>query len=224
MGGLTSGRWAGHRRKSTIEEFGELGPLAIGATELNALLQDEASVVSARWCGIDVQLTVVPVGELTAAAFEVELVAALADGTGAGTLRAVRTHSTGIARPRWWLICSSCGKKKARLFQKPKSLAEAWHDLRHRSDTMFYWECRKCLGLCYGSEVIDPLEKFLRRKSAVLKQLGVTETTAGVRPVRPKGMHPRRYSRLLQALDELNDEYRGLLHRALHEPKSKVAS
>ena len=61
--------------------------------------------------------------------------------------------------------------------------------------------CRQCLHLSYESQREQPYGRALRRAQAIRMKLGGSGSIAEDFPEKPKGMHWRTYSRLIQRYD-----------------------
>lgn len=79
---------------------------------------------------------------------------------------------------RWWLVCPSCQKRRAKLYLNT------------------YFRCRACLGLCYGSQLEAPHDRALRRFFKRRRSLGGVGGTCEPFPSKPKWMRWATYWRL----------------------------
>jgi hypothetical protein len=92
---------------------------------------------------------------------------------------------------RWWLRCFGCGGRCATIYLAPPA-----PDLR----------CRRCCELTYMSQRVARADRLAKRAMRLARTLGSTWTGPGPVPPRPKGMHRARYTKMRQALAELEAE------------------
>ena len=91
---------------------------------------------------------------------------------------------------RRWFVCLSCGRKCAVLYGGT------------------HYRCRKCWNLAYQSQNESPLFRALSQAQKYRRRLGGSECTDDPFPQKPRGMHWRKYDRIRQrgeALDERVD-------------------
>jgi hypothetical protein len=86
-------------------------------------------------------------------------------------------HFGGVRR---WFICPSCNQRKGVLYCSR------------------YFRCRTCLGLSYPSQRKTSLERRIDRISQRRRNLGGSGSLMDPFPPKPKRMHGKTYSRLVE--------------------------
>lgn len=81
---------------------------------------------------------------------------------------------------RWWFLCPSCGKRRAKLYLRT------------------YFRCRACLGLCYGSQLETERDRALRRFFKRRQALGGFGGVYEPFPQKPKWMRWASYQDLVE--------------------------
>jgi hypothetical protein len=188
MGGFSSSRWAGHRRRATIAEAHlsliarKLATLPVGAS--GAIEWTARS--NKRWASVGFEI--LPIANSLKRRTELSW-------SVIGTTSGTREHRRAslLLDPaqltfgtRWWLRCPRCGHRRARLY------------LPSPSD---HWQCRVCARLGFFTQQLAPPDRHTYRvRRFVRRHLDAEWTPCGATPPKPKGMHRRTYRRRVEAL------------------------
>lgn len=88
---------------------------------------------------------------------------------------------------RLWFGCPRCGQRCAVLYGGPPFL------------------CRRCVGVPYGSQSKGASDRLLRRAQAIRMRLSGSGSLGEPFPPKPKGLHWRTYSRLVDRCAAIED-------------------
>lgn len=210
MGGPGSGRWGAHTRRRTV---GELQALAVGG------FRDALREADARWWAMGAPARSVLLRDVSAGAGRawwleppgvdgaraLRLTPAVRDAA-RGTVRAtgaplarlrVEAVPVTLGGARWWFRCPGCDRRCGAVYRGPFDWAPTFAGAR----------CRRCLGLGYGVQRLDPVGRARRRLQRAHARLGVRapwmldDDALSTVPPRPWGMHAARYARLVADLE-----------------------
>lgn len=99
---------------------------------------------------------------------------------------------------RAWLLCPKCGRRIAKLYLDGSGI----------------FNCRQCCNLVYHSQHETEYKRALRLTYQIRKRLKWDDNLLGIGS-KPKGMHQRTYSRLLNELRTLHLVFRERTQRRL---------
>ena len=181
MGGHGSTRWDCHRRRCTVEESYKLSIRDLGASNL----------ADPQWCDYGRAGVSLHLGSTTE----------LPDRTGTSWLQRSITLGSpqsfdDLSQPvqllgqpmrfggvRWWFICPDCSRRRVTLYFPSAAGARRW-------------SCRKCYGLKYRTQRLEPTSRFEIRMHRVARSLEPgCENSLNGPPWKPKWMRWTTYAR-----------------------------
>jgi hypothetical protein len=206
MGGYSSTRWNGHARRCTVEESLHISVRDLRphlATPCAASLMWQWSRDGKRVADISLQIgalsnlrdALAAWGCLSEAVRDSDVLRPNRSVTmrysvrGDGTDKTIEEHTELVARPmrftglRWWLVCPSCRSLRTALY------LPVWAGGTR-------WRCRRCYGLRYLAQRLDPtarMELRMRRVSSRLHS-GHWEHWFDFPPAKPKWMRLPTYA------------------------------
>jgi hypothetical protein len=145
---------------------------------------------------------------------------------------------------RWWWRCAWCGHRRSTLYAPTPAedratgttlasvaaAASAMVASRRTTHRLAGARCRRCLGLAYESQRLDPMARVGLRARKLARQLGYQYSFL-FDPIvdvvqRPNGMHRQRFARESAALAAVCESYRELwtavLERAPAHPRVRT--
>lgn len=111
--------------------------------------------------------------------------------------------------PRRWVICPGCGDRRAALFLIGVG--------RRR------WVGRRCAGLSYRVEHLDPGRRAALCARRLRCRLGGSGSLVEPIPDRPRGMHRRTYVRLVSGIQKAERKYHASRTKAVASLGSQIA-
>jgi len=95
---------------------------------------------------------------------------------------------------RFYFICD-CGRTVEKL-----------HSFRDRP-----WRCRHCYGLTYATRQATPRDRYQIKAQKIRERLGGAPGFLDAFPLKPKGMHGKRYERLRNRHDDAEARFLGMM-------------
>jgi hypothetical protein len=92
----------------------------------------------------------------------------------------IRMLPSKVGGTRAWFICPSCQDEVSKLYYRAED-----------------WKCHTCSSLVYVSQRLAKRSRLTKKREKLSNQVGRG---------RPKGMHQRKYERLLRELEDVNSD------------------
>lgn len=182
MGGLGSGDWFRSSHRATVESKPCLDANAFHR-HVKAFAQDDTPH---GWLGVgrDRGITYTLPERAT-----LQIQNCFRLGNQAQTLKLDWT-ACHYGRERPWFLCpvAACGKRVGKLYWKGG------------------WQCRKCLGLVYGSQRQKPRDRYEAQADKLRQRLRPPADKADwYLPPKPKGMHMKTYAQLAGRIEDYEE-------------------
>jgi hypothetical protein len=204
MGGYGSTRWGGRARRCTVEESLHLSASNFRSSVANPHTQ----MCQLGWYRDRQPYLFLKVYFATRTSYRHSLTFSysLADGAGADTT-SFTIASALVARPmrfggvRWWLECPRCCRLCSKLYL-PLSAGGK------------YWWCRRCYGLKYATQRLEPTDRAATRMCRIVRRLHPTWADALLElPPKPKRMHSTTYAKHVRAWERASEAREWALNR-----------
>jgi hypothetical protein len=193
MGGFSSSRWRGHRRRATVAET----HFSVTARELARIPVGFDGAIEwtvrskKRWASVGLQI--VPIANSLKRRTELSWSVIAASGAREHRKASLLLEPAPLTfGSRWWLRCPRCGHRRARLYLPP------------RRD---HWQCRVCARLGYFTQQLAPPDRHTYRvRRFVQRHFDAEWAPYGAPPPKPKRMHRRTYRRHVETLARIERE------------------